>query len=935
MAEKPPISDCYNLPIPQPLQDAVDEIAFNSPLVTETPADLDDNKKRWLVVGICLHSVIAPALRKCIIPILTDLYKELNSFHKIDTQIYPTHLKKYPPTNFILNYEAVNINKALYRYKKEKYDYTINNAVELSKLFQPTHMAQYTGFDETCETSGLLELVINIDKFAPDVRSEAGEVKRNLRNPWAHCDFTKWDAAKYSNAFKLMERLVLDMSLSSNEEKQIIGKLEQWKMNGEQFLGGTTVGLELVNEIRKQTCVLGEYTSKIATGTDDNFMKINNEVETIKILLINKIDQLKKDMEDIDKRVKDQDKMLKNQHTQLDSHNLKMELWKEQDVMFVETPVVEDISLTLESEHGVLVVGEPGIGKSMLMHHIALKLHSTINYNIIPCSTMRDIIDHYKEGIHQIFVLDDICGRFTASFDETEYLRKNAEILKKMLRKGKTKVASTCRLDIYSDENVNASCTVFTSNIINLSEEYSKENKLKIGSKYLTETNIQLLKDTNEVFTPLMCYLYSKNENFNLTDFLHCPYETYQNEWNKLKLIDPYKYCALFLCVLHNGSVNESLFDIYTENISSKNFVFENIFEICGLNRGTSRCKMETVFDSIIGTYVRKKSNEYSVIHDQMFDFMCGYFGNKDTMVRCILRDACIQFLNERTQLESINEQRRKFSILISQKFDQEYFMRIQNELQLGNLKECSRNPQMNHATYRAAFIKVLKSIDDKFLFEEIHPGTFSQKYNVSYFEFLITSCSRGYYDIVKFYVSKDADLENSAFYFTPLTAACEGGHEKIVQLLIDKGCYVNQIDGFRQTPLTTACEGGHETIVQLLIDKGSDVYQVGKIGRTPLTAACDGGNWKIVQLLIDKGCIVNQADRFGHTPLTVACARGHEKIVHLLIDNGSDVNQLNVYGLSPLTAARLGGNKKIVKLLMDKECYVNKFMLIVFGGNL
>lgn len=47
--------------------------------------------------------------------------------------------------------------------------------------------------------------------------------------------------------------------------------------------------------------MLGEYTSKIATGTDDNFMKINNEVETIKILLINKIDQLKKDMEDIDK----------------------------------------------------------------------------------------------------------------------------------------------------------------------------------------------------------------------------------------------------------------------------------------------------------------------------------------------------------------------------------------------------------------------------------------------------------------------------------------------------------------------------------------------------------------------------------------------------------------------------------------------------------
>ncbi|XP_076105658.1 uncharacterized protein LOC143073786 [Mytilus galloprovincialis] len=176
MAEKPSISDNYKLPISQSLQDAVDEITSNSPLVTATPADLDDNKKRWLVVGICLHSIIAPALRNYIAPILSDLYNELNSYHKIDTQIYPTHLEKYPPTHFPLNYEAVNNNKALYRFQKAKCNYTIKHAVDLSKLFLLTHMAQYTGFDETCETSALLELVISIDKFAPALRSDAVEL---------------------------------------------------------------------------------------------------------------------------------------------------------------------------------------------------------------------------------------------------------------------------------------------------------------------------------------------------------------------------------------------------------------------------------------------------------------------------------------------------------------------------------------------------------------------------------------------------------------------------------------------------------------------------------------------------------------------------------------------------------------------------------------
>ncbi|CAG2253037.1 unnamed protein product [Mytilus edulis] len=307
MAEKPSISDSYKLPIPQSIPDAVDEITSNSPLVTATPADLDDNKKRWLVVGICLHSIIAPALRN---------------------------------------------------YIKAKCDYTIKDAVELSKLFQPTYMAHYTGFDETCETNALLELFINIDKFAPDVRTDAAEVRRHLRNRWAHCDFSEWGAAKYSNAFSLMEKFVLDMNLSSNEENQTIGKLKKWEINGEQFLSGTTVGFELFNELRQQTCVLGEYARQIATGTDDNFTRINNELEKIQILLINSIDQLQKDLEEIDKRVKAQDKIIENQHTQLGKFaQCEIELWREQEVMFVETPVVKDILQIIESKHSVLIVG--------------------------------------------------------------------------------------------------------------------------------------------------------------------------------------------------------------------------------------------------------------------------------------------------------------------------------------------------------------------------------------------------------------------------------------------------------------------------------------------------------------------------------------------------------------------------------------------------
>ncbi|CAC5399634.1 unnamed protein product [Mytilus coruscus] len=595
-------------------------------------------------------------------------------------------------------------------------------------------------------------------------------------------------------------------------------------------------------------------------------------------------------------------------------HNDEIELWKEQDVLFVETPVVKVISQILESEQSVLIVGEPGIGKSMLMHHIALDLHTKIDYSIIPCSRIEDIVNHYDEDISQMFVLDDICGSFTTRFVDIEYLLNIEESLKRMLKKGKTKIAATCRLDVYSDEKFQSSCTVFTSKVFNLSVEYSRADKLEICTKYLTETEIQLLKDQNETLTPLMGYLYSKNENFILTDFLNCPYETYQHEWEELKSIDPFKYCALFLFVIYNGIIDESLFDIYNENTDQKNYVLENILKLCGINHDRPWSMMKTVLDSIIGTYLRKITIEYRVIHNQMFDFMCGYFGSQDNLVRCILRYAPIQFFNDRTQLESINEQHGKFTMKISRKYEQDYFDRIKDDIKLGRLNQWLCNAQMKHVQYRASFFKVLKSVDTKYL-NDHH----IVQHNI------VTSSVRGYYDIVEYLISLDADLVNYGTFNAPLIASITGENEITEQLLLAKRCDVNQADLMRVPLLTASCRAGNEKLVQLLIDNGCDVHQVDSMGETPLKAACTGGNEKIAQLLIDKGCDVHQVDGKGETLLTVACRRGNEKIAQLLIDKGCDVHQVDGKGETLLTAACVGGKEKIVQLLIDKGCNVNQ----------
>lgn len=61
-------------------------------------------------------------------------------------------------------------------------------------------------------------------------------------------------------------------------------------------------------------------------------------------------------------------------------------------------------------------------------------------------------------------------------------------------------------------------------------------------------------------------------------------------------------------------------------------------------------------------------------------------------------------------------------------------------------------------------------------------------------------------------------------------------------------GCDNHKTEGIGEKPLTDACKGGNEKIMQLLIDKRCNVNQPGGIRQRPLT----------ILLIIDKGCYVH-----------------------------------------------------------------------------
>ncbi|CAG2200905.1 unnamed protein product [Mytilus edulis] len=180
--------------------------------------------------------------------------------------------------------------------------------------------------------------------------------------------------------------------------------------------------------------------------------------------------------------------------------------------------------------------------------------------------SLQDIPTRYKEHVCQVFVVDDICGKYTANINIIENWRNITNRVKSILDKGITKILATCRTEVFKENIFQHAFDLFHKNAYNLSDNYSLKDKLVIASKHL-EHNDKMLPDITNIinkktFSPLMCFLCSRHKNFDINVFLNSPFDTFCKEWDDLKSFDKEKFCVLLLCVIYNGTINDSFFDI-------------------------------------------------------------------------------------------------------------------------------------------------------------------------------------------------------------------------------------------------------------------------------------------------------------------------------------------------------------------------------------
>ncbi|XP_061445838.1 ankyrin repeat domain-containing protein 17 isoform X6 [Rhineura floridana] len=176
-------------------------------------------------------------------------------------------------------------------------------------------------------------------------------------------------------------------------------------------------------------------------------------------------------------------------------------------------------------------------------------------------------------------------------------------------------------------------------------------------------------------------------------------------------------------------------------------------------------------------------------------------------------------------------------------------------------------------------------------------------------------------------YPAIDIDAQTESNHDTALTLACAGGHEELVQTLLERGANIEHRDKKGFTPLILAATAGHVGVVEILLDNGADIEaQSERTKDTPLSLACSGGRQEVVELLLARWANKEHRNVSDYTPLSLAASGGYVNIIKILLNAGAEINSRtgSKLGISPLMLAAMNGHTAAVKLLLDMGSDIN-----------
>ena len=147
-------------------------------------------------------------------------------------------------------------------------------------------------------------------------------------------------------------------------------------------------------------------------------------------------------------------------------------------------------------------------------------------------------------------------------------------------------------------------------------------------------------------------------------------------------------------------------------------------------------------------------------------------------------------------------------------------------------------------------------------------------------------------------------DMTSNTPNTTSLILACQNGHTKIAQRLINDGANIETKGNGGRRALAWAAVEERPQIIKLLIKAGADVNAKNKLGETALMEVSRLGNVKIVKLLLDRNADLNDVANDGRAALFFATEENDVEIVDLLLRRGARADHANTVGERALDVA-------------------------------
>lgn len=633
--------------------------------------------------------------------------------------------------------------------------------------------------------------------------------------------------------------------------------------------------------------------------------------------------------------------------------------WRVELESFYETRGTRKVIERLYTNNAVMIIGNSGIGKTATMRYVSL-LFEKKGYQVVLISSPDEIPLHRFPERKQLFIMDDIIGKYRVDSVAVELWRKLHDRLKVVFKDNKVKLLSTLRRQLYIDMSSVLFPTVFSSTIVDLESNnlvLSSNEKKAILENYIKRRNITQNFDddkmlricSSQIAFPLLSNLFTSSPKFlNMkSTFFHSPSMIFKEELNRLQLENKEVYCVLVLVVIFPKEELQMIFDINCE--IERIEAYNKILRACELPENIARKTLHRHLQSVAGTFV-ETTNIFKFQHDKLEETIACHFGSQFPHV--MLQFCKLDFIRDRVRLSNMPTDENIF-LLKHSSFDV-FSERVIDEIRKGKFRDILLSETMQCEKFIQKFASYLKRNQTalKYIETALCTETFlpQQQADESNYTRVLSVANRlalleelqsrkkrfihwvaamGCVKLFTLFYKIQGKKYSRTFLTDLLHLAVSGENFDVVKLLIDEGGIINSHDEFG-IPLLCKIAGTNRCdIAELLIDKGADVNQTDQIlGWTPCHVASWFNEAEMLTFLLSRGCSINEFNFQLKVPLALAVIRNNTEAVSVLLKNGAEIYDSLIVWESEFTietnfnavleVALNINNPKIIRMLTD-----------------